>query len=92
MDTLRTLQQKLRAVEKQSADAKYPTGLIVDVSGPQGNIYCLIGMCNHIVRELGLSSQERNEYETELDAAEVYKEKLKVMSKWFGIVFTGLED
>ena len=92
MDTLRTLQQKLRAIENQSADAKYPTGLIVDLSGPQGNIYALIGMCNHIIRELGLSPQEREEYETELNAAEVYKEKLTVMSKWFGIVFTGLED
>ena len=92
MDTIRTLEQKLRAVKEQSIDAKYPTGLIVNLSGPQGNIYSLIGMCNHIVRELGLSSQERNEYETELNAAEVYKEKLKVMSKWFGIVFIGLED
>ena len=91
METIKTLERKLAEAKKQMPDAKYPTGLIVDVSGPHGNIYALIGMCNQIVRVLGLSPQEREEYETELNAAEVYKEKLKVMSKWFGIVFAGLE-
>ena len=91
METIKTLERKLAEAKKQMPDAKYPTGLIVDVSGPQGNIYAVIGMCNQIIRVLGLSPQEREEYETELNAAEVYKEKLKVMSKWFGIVFAGLE-
>lgn len=92
METIRSLEKKLAAAKKHILDAKYPTGMIINVSGPHGNIYYLMGVCNRTIRELGLSSQERNEYEAELNAAEDYKARLKVMSKWFGIVFTGLED
>ena len=92
METIKTLERKLAEAKKQMPDAKYPTGLIIDVSGPQGNIFCLMGICLRTIRELGLSARERNEYETELNAAEDYKARLAVMSKWFGIVFTGLEE
>ena len=92
MDTIRTLEEKLAAAKRQIVDSKYPTGMIIDVLSPLGNIFCLTGICKRTIRYLGLSNEEREEFLTELNAAEDYKAKLEIMRRWFGIVFTGLED
>ena len=52
-----------------------------------GNIFYLMGVCNRLVRELGLSTQLKHEYETEINSANDYQSCLTVMQKWFGIVF-----
>lgn len=48
MDTINTLQKKLLIAETQQdkiANAKYPTGVIIDLSGPCGNIFWILGIC-----------------------------------------------
>ena len=92
METIDALERKLHATRQQACNAKYPTGLIVDLTGPEGNIFYLMGVCNRLVRELRLSPDERQEFETELNTAGDYQSRLAVMQKWFGIVFTGLAD
>lgn len=89
METIDTLERKLHAARQQACNAKYPTGLMVDLNGPAGNIFYLMGVCNRLVRELELSAQLKREYETEINSASDYKSRLAVMQKWFGIVFTG---
>ena len=69
--------------------AKYQTGLVINLNGPAGNIFYLMGMCNRLVRELGLSTQLKHEYETEINSVGDYQSRLTVMQKWFGIVFVG---
>ena len=63
------------------------TGLVIDLNGPAGNIFYLMGVCNRLVRELGLLAQLKREYETEINSAGDYQSRLTVMQKWFGIVF-----
>ncbi len=87
METIDTLERKLHTARQQACNAKYPTGLIVDLNGPAGNIFYLMGMCNRLVRELQLRPAERQEFETELYATRDYQSRLAVMQKWFGIVF-----
>jgi hypothetical protein len=48
-----------------------------------------MGVCNRLVRELGLSARLKREYETEINSAGDYQSCLTVMQKWFGIVFVG---
>lgn len=49
----------------------------------------IVGACNRLVRELGLSAQLKREYGTEINSAGDYQSRLTIMQKWFGIVFVG---
>ena len=87
MKTIDALERKLHGARRGVPGAKYPTGLIIDLNGPAGNIFYLMGVCNRLVRELGLSARLKREYETEINSAGDYQSCLTVMQKWFGIVF-----
>lgn len=89
METIDALERKLRATQRGVPGARYQTGLVIDLNGPAGNIFYLMGVCNRLVRELGLSEQLKHEYETEVNSAGDYQSRLIIMQKWFGIVFVG---
>lgn len=87
METIEALERKLHAAQRGVPGAKYPTGLVIDLNGPAGNIFYLMGVCNRLVRELGLLAQLKHEYEAEINSAGDYQSCLTIMQKWFGIVF-----
>jgi len=87
METIEALERKLHVARRGVPGAKYQTGLVIDLNGPAGNIFYLMGVCNRLVRELGLSAQLKREYETEISSANDYQSRLSIMQKWFGIVF-----
>ena len=87
METIDALERKLHAARRGVPGARYQIGLVIDLSGPAGNIFYLMGICNCLVRELGLSAQLKREYETEINSAGDYQSRLTIMQKWFGIVF-----
>ena len=87
METIDALERKLHAARRGVPGARYQTGLVIDLSGPAGNIFYLMGVCNRLVHELGLSAQLKHEYETEISSAGNYQSRLTVMQKWFGVVF-----
>ena len=87
METIDALERKLHAAQRSVPGARYQTGLVIDLNGPAGNIFYLMGVCNRLVRELGLSEQLKREYETEINSAGDYQSRLAIMQKWFGIVF-----
>ena len=93
METINNLQEKLqRAKQHEPTEAKYPTGLIIDTRGPQGNVFYLFGVANDLLRKLALSDEEITEFKQERDAQTTYQGHLDLMRKWFGIVFIGGED
>lgn len=87
MEPIDVLERKLYATWRGVPGAKYQTGLAVDLTGPAGNIFYLMGVCNRLVRELGLSAQLKRECETEINSVDDYQSRLTVMQKWFDIVF-----
>ncbi len=70
-------------------NAKYPTGIVIDLKSPQGNVFYLIGLANRLMRELGLSTEEIAEFKREQSSATTYHAHLSLLRKWFGIVFVG---
>ena len=93
MDTIETLRQKLqRAEQHRPAEAKYPTDLMIDIRGPQGNVFYLFGIADKLTRQLALSDEEINEFKQERDQQTSYQGHKDLMRKWFGIVFIGGED
>ena len=87
METIEALKRKLHVARRGVPGAKYQTGMVIDLNGPAGNIFYLMGVCNRLVREFGLSAQLKREYETEINSAGDYQSRLIIMQKWFGIVF-----
>lgn len=69
METIEALERKLYTARRAAPNAKYPTGLVIDLSRPEGNIFYLMGVCNRLARELGLSAQLKREYETKINSA-----------------------
>lgn len=67
--------------------AKYPTGIVIDLTGPHGNVFYLIGLANKLARELGLSAEEIAKFERDLAGAKTYHAHLALLRKWFGVVF-----
>ena len=73
-------------------NAKYPTGIVIDLKSPQGNVFYLIGLANRLIRELGLSAEEIAEFKREQASTTTYNEHLTLLRKWFGIVFIGNDE
>ncbi len=68
-------------------NAKYPTGIVIDLKSPQGNVFYLMGLANRLIRELGLSAEEIAEFKQEQASATTYHAHLNLLHKWFGVVF-----
>ena len=97
---LRRIQNKfVQMVARHKADqsnemptipnAKYQTGIVIDLKSPQGNVFYLMGLANRLIKELGLSAEEIAEFKRELFIANTYHDHLNLLRKWFGIVFVG---
>lgn len=84
METIDVLERKLHTARRGVPGAKYQTSLVIDLNGPSGNIFYLMGVCNRLMRELGLSLQLKREYETEVNSAGDYQSRLSIMRNWFG--------
>jgi hypothetical protein len=80
---------RLKATQRKE---KYPTGIIIDLKSPQGNVFYLMGLANRLIRELGLSAEEIAEFKREQSRATTYNEHLAILRKWFGIVFVGTSE
>ena len=70
-------------------NAKYPTGIVIDLKSPQGNVFYLMGLANRLIQELGLSAEEIAEFKREQASATTYQAHLTILRNWFGIVFIG---
>ena len=73
-------------------NAKYPTGIVIDLKSPQGNVFYLIGLANRLMRELGLSTEEIAEFKREQSSATTYNAHLTLLRKWFGIEFLDSDE
>ena len=73
-------------------NAKYPTGIVIDLKSPQGNVFYLMGLANRLIKELGLSVEEIAEFKREQASATTYHAHLNLLRKWFGIVFLDLNE
>lgn len=90
MTTLNDIKRQLKTLEEQTTnpDVRYPTGLVIDLRGPHGNIFYLQGVCNQLIRDLDLSAEEKEEFARELEDKD-YNSRLDIMQKWFGILYIG---
>lgn len=89
MTTIENLKRALEKVitqEAQVANAKYPIGIVIDLHGPEGNIWHLRGMCKHILRQLHVDADTTQQFKYEIKNKK-YSEQLDIMQKWFGIVY-----
>ena len=73
-------------------NAKYPTGIVIDLKRSQGNVFYLMGLTNRLARELGLFPKEITEFKREQASATTYHAHLNLLRKWFGIVFAGSDN
>ena len=73
-------------------NAKYPTGIVIDLKTPQGNVFYLMGLANRLMRELGLSAEEIGEFKREQSRTTTYNAHLAILRKWFGIMFLGSNE
>ena len=84
---------RLKATQRKeilnTPNAKYPTGIVIDLKSPQGNVFYLMGLANRLIKELGLSAEEIAEFKREQASATTYAVHLAILRKWFGIVFVG---
>lgn len=92
METIQSIERKLaRAKQHEPVEAKYPTGLVIDLRGPQGNIFYLFGVAKNLLRDLAVPDEEKTKFKQEQDAQTSYQDHLDLLRKWFGIVFINNE-
>ncbi len=92
MDNITTLRRKLSACEAQEhirMVARIPSGVIVDLDGPDGNIYYIMGLCQRIAWDHKLPQAEYEQFTKELNRLRKYEERLDLCQKWFGLIYMG---
>lgn len=68
---------------------RYPTKIQIRLDGATGNVHYVLGVCRHIMRELELGYQERQEFanDTRLDGSKDYQQILDTCQNWFGLIY-----
>ncbi len=57
--------------------------IIIDLTGPDGNAYALMGYANRFAKQLGYTPQQRGDLTTEMMGSD-YENLLEVFDKNFG--------
>ena len=57
--------------------------IIVDLTGPDGNAFALIGLATRLAKQLGIDSHTINVIKTKMMSGD-YEHLLKVFDKYFG--------
>ena len=57
--------------------------IVVDLTGPDGNAFALIGLATRLVKQLGIDSHTINVIKTKMMSGD-YEHLLKVFDKYFG--------
>lgn len=60
------------------------TGIKVKLIGEDGNVFNLIGICSHALKENGMSNKI-DEFVKEVTSSHSYDEALGVMMNWFDV-------
>lgn len=60
-----------------------PSQLVVDLRGPEGNAYMLIGLAERLGKTLGFSPDQREDIQTRLKSKD-YNHLVHVMEHYFG--------
>jgi len=73
---------RLKTTKKENVMIRKKTNgpLVIDLTGPQGNAYFLLGTANNIAKQLGLNP---NEITNEMKAGN-YENLLQVFDRYFG--------
>jgi hypothetical protein len=56
---------------------------VIDLTGPNGNAFYLIGLANNLGKQLGFDPQKRGEINAEMMAGD-YEELIQAFDKYFG--------
>ena len=66
----------------QTATIKYPEIIIpIDLSGPSGNAFVILGRVNHALHDAGVPKEERDEFFAEATSGD-YDHLLKTVRSW----------
>lgn len=67
-----------------SNEVKYPE-ITVQLTGQDGNIFGLIGICTRAMRRANVSMEECNHFVDEVTSAKNYNEALAVIMRWVDV-------
>jgi hypothetical protein len=65
------------------AKQKHTGPIVVDLTGPDGNAFALIGLATRLAKQLGIDSHTINVIKTKM-MSDDYEHLLKVFDKYFG--------
>ncbi|MDR0967512.1 MAG: hypothetical protein LBL75_01625 [Rickettsiales bacterium] len=90
MDNIATLRLKLAACEAQEdirAQARVPSGVIIDLNSSDGNIYYIMGLCQRLAQDNKLPQADYEQFQKELKRLRKYDERLTLCQRWFGLIY-----
>lgn len=70
---------------------KYQTEVVVDLVGPDGNAFAILGLVRSALREAGATSSEIEAYRTEATSGD-YANLLAVSGEWVRFSTTSMEE
>jgi hypothetical protein len=66
---------------------KMRPGIEIDLTGPQGNAYYLLGLAQSLSKQIGWSESEREQLKIDMTSSD-YENLLSVFDKHFGLFVT----
>ena len=68
-------------IRRKSKNENQP--IVIDLTGPQGNAFFLLGMANDFAKQIGWSKEERDKLQEDMKASD-YENLIQVFDKHFG--------
>ena len=64
---------------------KQPRKQVIDLIGPQGNAFYLLGLANKLCKQIGISEHETNSILEEMKSDD-YEHLIQTFDKYFGMI------
>tara|TARA_B100000287_G_scaffold357230_1_gene348417 strand:- start:31 stop:255 length:225 start_codon:yes stop_codon:yes gene_type:complete len=64
---------------------KQPRKQVIDLTGPQGNAYFLLGTANNLCKQLDLDDDTKQKISDEMTSGD-YEHLIKTFDKYFGMI------
>ncbi len=86
MHTIAELEKQLeQAKAAQTPEADFPTGIIIDLAGPEGNVFYILGLCHKLFRQMHLEDEWQAFYDKVRGG--YYKDALGLAQRKFGFIY-----
>lgn len=85
MTTIQEANSAYAAACEKVKEAKFPTGYLINLNSPEGNVFYILGLARSLARQFDVLSEFKDSFKDIQRTS--YQEILDKCQEWFGFVY-----